>query len=526
MLNYPRWKMIFVMILCVMGVIYSIPNFVSKEAQQSMSNWSTLLPGKTINFGLDLQGGSQLLLEVDINAVMKERMEATMDTLRKEFRRNAVGYVNMRILLRDNAKAISFGIRAGDDWTKVSKLIKQVDGDLSVSMSEGVAYLSYPDTFLKHHEDLVMDQSIEIVRRRVDETGTKEPSIQRQGKDRILLQLPGLENPDELKKLLGKTAKLKFQLVDLEASNEVMSTGKVPLGKTALPLQEDPNQNIVVEAPVIITGDMLVDAQPNLNEGRPVVSFRFDSIGAKRFGEATTANVGRPFAIILDDEVISYPRISQPILSGSGIITGSFTVQEAHDLALLLRSGSLPAPITVIEERTVGPGLGADSVKAGTLSGLVGCGLVIAFMLISYGFFGILANLALIFNIFFIIALLSAFQVTLTLPGIAGIILTIGMAVDANVLIYERIREELKLGAKPIASIEAGFSRALSAIIDGNLTTLIAAFLLAYFGSGPVRGFAVNLSVGIITSMFSAIMITRLLIVLWFSYRRPKTIHL
>jgi preprotein translocase subunit SecD len=366
----------------------------------------------------------------------------------------------------------------------------------------------------------VVEQSIEIIRRRIDETGTREPTIQRQGEDRILVQLPGVKDPERIKKLLGKTAKLTFHLVDPTTPLADAFQGRVPPGSVLLPAAEGEGiSHYVVRKRVRVSGERLIDAQPTFDQGRPVVSFRFDTLGGKKFGDTTRDNVGKQLAIILDGAVISAPSIREPILGGSGIITGRFTVKEVQDLALLLRAGALPAPLTILEERTVGPSLGADSIAS-----LLGLVLVVAAMALVYTVFGIMADIALFINLVLIAGVLSLFQATLTLPGIAGIVLTIGMAVDANVLIFERIREEVRAGRTPISAIEAGYRRALTTIIDSNVTTLIAALLLLIFGSGPVKGFGVTLSIGIATSMFTAIMVTRYMVVTWLRQRRPSAL--
>lgn len=527
MIYFSKFKIFMITLVAILGFLFTLPNLLPDHVQQSWEeNLPEFFPGKTVNLGLDLRGGSQILLEVDAKTVIKERYNALVIAAKKELRAARLPFKNMRLLSSELGYKIIFSLQNEKDQKKAISTLRKMDSDLDVSSEADIITFAFSPSVLKAREDLIMDQSIEIVRKRVDESGTKEPSIRRQGKDRILLQLPGLENPDDLKKLLGKTAKLHFHLVDVEGTQNALTTGRIPRDRIILGHQEDPNHRLVLHREAIITGDMLVDAQPSFYENRPAVSFRFDTVGAKRFGEATSTNVGRPFAIVLDDAIISAPMISVPILGGSGVIQGSFTVQSANELALLLRSGSLPAPIIVIEERTIGPGLGADSIKAGEISCLIGLALVLAFMVLVYGFFGLIANVALFFNICLILGTLSAFQATLTLPGIAGIILTIGMAVDANVLIFERIREELRHGFKPIAAIEAGYQRAFSAIFDSNLTTFFAGFLLAWFGSGPVRGFAITLCIGIITSLFSAVMLTRMMVSLWFLKKRPKTLPL
>ncbi|MFQ5985423.1 MAG: protein translocase subunit SecD, partial [Alphaproteobacteria bacterium] len=372
-----------------------------------------------------------------------------------------------------------------------------------------------------------VEQSIEIVRRRIDETGTREPTIQRQGEDRILVQLPGVDDPDRIKGLLGKTAKLQFRLVDVGTSVADALQGRLPPGSELLEADDEVDaagrpRLYVVRKRVIVGGDRLVDAQPTIQTNLPVVSFSFDRVGARKFGAATTENVGRPLAIVLDNKVISAPVIREPITGGAGIITGNFTVQETTDLALLLRAGALPAPLTILEERSVGPSLGADSIRAGKFAAILGLVLVVAFMTTGYGLFGLAANVALILNIVIIGGVLSLLQATLTLPGIAGIVLTIGMAVDANVLIFERVREEVANGRTPFSAVDAGYRRALTTIIDSNVTTFIAAILLFGLGSGPVKGFGVTLAIGIATSMFTAVMVTRMVIVLWLHRRRPR----
>jgi preprotein translocase subunit SecD len=378
-------------------------------------------------------------------------------------------------------------------------------------------------------KDRALVQSIEIVRRRIDETGTREPTIQRQGKNRIVVQLPGIDDPDRIKSLLGKTAKLTFQMVDIQASVEDALAGRVPPGSRLLP-GEDPQtgpSHYVVRRRIMVSGDRLVDASSGFDQNnRSAVFIRFDQVGARQFGRATQENVNRPFAIVLDGKVISAPVINEPILGGTAQITGDFSVAEAQDLALLLRAGALPAPLRVVEERTVGPGLGKDSIAAGETASIIGMVLVIGFMIVTYGRFGIMADIALFFNVVLILAVLSLLQATLTLPGIAGIILTIGMAVDANVLIFERIREEVRYGRSPFNAVEIGYQRALTTIIDSNLTTLFAAVFLYSFGSGPIRGFAVTLAIGILTSMFTAIMLTRLMVVQWLRRRRPTELDL
>jgi preprotein translocase subunit SecD len=370
-------------------------------------------------------------------------------------------------------------------------------------------------------DERTMDQSLEIIRRRVDETGTREPTIQRQGADRILVQVPGIGSAEELMEIIGRTARLAFHPVVSRTSDPDTSPG---LDNVVYPSTDEAGVYYLLERRAVVSGDQLVDAQPSFDQnGRPAVNFRFNPQGGAAFGRYTAANIGNPFAIVLDGEVISAPVIQSHIPGGTGIITGNFTVEESTQLAILLRSGALPAEIRVLEQRTVGPELGQDSIEAGRIAAIVAMVAVLAFMAITYGTFGLIANVALIVNLTLVFALLTAIGATLTLPGIAGLVLTIGMAVDANVLIFERIREELKTAKGPARAIDQGFDKALSAIVDANVTTLIVAVILYVLGSGPVRGFAVTLSLGVVCSMFTALLVTRLMIAFWFERRRPKT---
>ncbi len=409
---------------------------------------------------------------------------------------------------------------------QVRDVVRQLSNEFRVeTKDDGSVRLTFTEAAVRDLQNNVLEQTREILGRRIDETGVREPTIQRQGERRILIQLPGVDDPERIKEILGKTAKMTFRFVDENA----FPSGPIPRGSEVLPSDEvDASGNTVgqyvVRKRVMVSGENLVDAQPTFQDNQPVVSFRFDSIGARRFARATQENVGKLFAIVLDGRVISAPVIREPILGGSGIISGRFTTQEVQDLALLLRAGALPAPLSILEERTVGPGLGADSIRAGEIASVLGLILVVVFMALSYGLFGVIADVALIANLVIIVAALSGLQATLTLPGIAGIVLTIGMAVDANVLIFERIREEMRIGRGPVMAIDVGYRRAITTILDSNLTTLIAAVLLFYFGSGPVKGFAVTLSLGIMTSMFTAIMVTRLLLVTWLRRMRPQTL--
>ncbi len=523
MVYFERWKVYLIIIVCVLGVIYAAPNVLGHDRAAWLAEHTpSFFPNQTVNLGLDLRGGSYLLLEVATENVIDERMQGLVDQVRTELRTAKFGYTDLGLA----NGAVHFKLTDTSQNDKVKNILLQMDRDLDITGGNGDFTVRVTKDKIAERQRAAMDQSIEIVRRRIDETGTREPSIQRQGDNRIIVELPGVDDPERIKNLIGQTAKLTFQLVDETASGIHMQSPTAPLppGTLALPMAENPSQSFVVDKRIMVSGDTLVDAQPSFQESQPVVSFRFDSVGGRRFGEATRTNVGHLFAIVLDNKIISAPVIREPILGGSGVISGHFTTQSAQDLALLLRAGALPAPIKILEQRTVGPGLGADSIKAGATASLIGLALVVVFFIAAYGLFGIFATIALLFNIAMLFAILSILQATLTLPGIAGIVLTIATALDANVLIFERVREEQRLGRSPVAAIDAGYSRALSAIIDANMTTLIAAVLLFIFGSGPVKGFAVTLSIGIVTSIFSAVMTARLIVVWWLRATRPKEI--
>lgn len=521
MVYFAKWKIVLVLVVCLLGVAYSAPNFLPKSATEGLPGW---LPSQQVNLGLDLQGGSHLLLEVEIDEVIKQYLEGIAETARatlrtERIRARALGVAGQSVIIT---------IAKADEVEKARNLLTPIEPGAQVSVDgERITIQPNEQTLLERRQS-ALQQSVEILRRRIDETGTREPTIQRQGENRVLVQVPGLKDPERLKAIIGKTAKLTFQLVDVENSvAEARQRGRVPPGSLLYQSADDePNgpDAYLVKRRVLVSGEDLVDAHQSFDQrtNQPVVSFRLNARGAKKFGDVTTKNVGRPFAIILDKKVISAPVIREPIITGSGQISGSFTVQSAQDLALLLRAGALPAPISILEERTVGASLGADSIAAGEIACIVGLIAVIIFMAIAYGKFGVMADVALVFNLLLILAVLSVIQATLTLPGIAGIVLTVGMAVDANVLIFERVREEVRAGRTPISAIDAGYSRALTTIIDANVTTLIAAILLYAFGSGPVRGFAVTLAIGIGTSMFTAIMVTRLMVVTWLRRARPQ----
>ena len=535
MLDFPKWKIILVMAVCLTGLAFALPNLLSRVTAESLPKW---LPNQQINLGLDLQGGSHLLLEVETAAVVRERLLDMVQATRSALRTERIGYTGLGV----QGQSVVLRIREPGDQDRALEILRELatpiqpglfgggGRDIEVEGSDdGTITIRLTEQAIADRKQSAVAQSIEIVRRRVDETGTREPTIQRQGEERILVQLPGVDDPDRIKRLLGKTAKMVFRLVDVNTPVTEAQRGRVPPGSELLDSDTDVDSSgapiqYVVRKRVMVSGENLIDAQPTYQQGEPVVSFRFDSVGGRRFGQVTSENVGRPFAIVLDGKVISAPVIREAILGGTGIISGGFTVQEASDLSLLLRAGALPAPLKILEERSVGPSLGADSIRAGKIAASLGLALVIVFMVLAYGLFGLAANVALLTNLVLIAGALSLLQATLTLPGIAGIVLTIGMAVDANVLVFERIREEINTGKTPFAAVDAGYRRALTTIIDSNVTTFIAAFLLFILGSGPVRGFGVTLSIGIATSMFTAVMLTRMLVVLWLRRTRPAAL--
>ncbi len=520
MIKISRGQVIGVLLIVVLGFIYATPNLLSKQMLESLPSWA---PSKQVSLGLDLSGGSYLLAEVDIEGVYAEMQEDLVNGVRAALRDARIGYVN----LEKSGDTVSFTLRDDIGLDQLDDVLGPLLADSLMTMEEGnQVRIVVTDQAKLARRNAVMQQTLEIVRRRIDETGTREPSIQRQGDDRILIQLPGVDDPERIKDLLGQTAKLTFRMVrdDIFAGQDSIPPGtEVLLSQEIGPSGE--MTRFVVEKRVMVSGENLSNAQATYQEGEPVVSITFDSVGSARFGQATSENVGRPFAIILDGKVISAPTIREAILGGRAVISGSFTPQESQDLALLLRAGALPAELTYLEERTIGPGLGADSIRAGEIACVLGMIFVLIFMAGAYGLFGIFANIALIVNLVLIMAGLSVLQATLTLPGIAGIVLTIGMAVDANVLIFERIREETHFNNRaPVTAIDTGYRKALTTIIDANLTTLIAALLLFAFGTGPIKGFAVTLSIGIVTSLFTSIMFARLLTVTWLRRRRPKTL--
>ncbi|WP_300029141.1 protein translocase subunit SecD [uncultured Roseobacter sp.] len=552
MLQIDLWKRILILLTCVAGLWLAVPNLFytsverhndaaqaielgadTPENQAELALWPEWMPSGLVNLGLDLRGGAHLLAEVKVRDVYEARMQAYWPEIRDALRpeRATIGTVRLQ---PSPADEVHIRISQPEGMSRALEVVRGLAtpiptltgvgaNDIEVRAEGDVIIVTLSDAEKLASDERTVQQSLEIIRRRIDEVGTREPTIQRQGADRILIQVPGIGSAAELKEIIGTTAQLTFNPVVSRGSDGDAVPG---IGNIILPSIDEPGAFYTLEAAPVVTGEELVDAQPAFDQnGRPAVNFRFNTTGARKFGDYTAENIGSPFAIVLDSEVISAPTIQSHIPGGSGIITGQFTVEESTNLAVLLRAGALPAGLEFLEERTIGPELGQDSIDAGKVATIVAFAAVLVFMFLSYGLFGIFANVALIINIGLIFGLLSMIGGTLTLPGIAGIVLTVGMAVDANVLIFERIREELKTSKGPARAIELGYEKALSAILDANITTFITAVILFAMGSGPVRGFAITLGLGILTSVFTAIFVTRLLVVIWFERKRPKTIE-
>ncbi|WP_310467664.1 protein translocase subunit SecD [Sphingomonas sp.] len=531
MMDFPRWKVWAVTLTILAGILFAIPSLLPASALAKYPAW---LPSARINLGLDLAGGSHLLLEADAADAAKQRLQAMEDTVSTELRRNNpridIGDISttggrLSFMVRDPA-LVDAAVERLRALTQGVGLTGTRDWDVAVVDASRIVLTPTKAGSAKALKD-AMTVARDVVRRRIDPQGTKEITVIGQGERRILVQVPGVEDPEALKALIGQTARLEFKLVDLTADPEQVAAGRAPAGSQVLPLA-DGTGAMAVKRRVMVSGDQLVDAKQTFEQtsGQPVVSISFNSSGARRFGRVTQENVGKPFAIILDDKILSAPNINEPILGGQAQISGSFTVESANALAISLASGKLPVKLNVIEERTVGPDLGKDSIEKGAIASIVATLAVIAFMLVTYGRFGVYATAALVVNALLILGIMAIFNATLTLPGIAGFVLTIGAAVDANVLINERIREEQRRGRKIIDAIETGYKEASTAIFDANITNVIAAALMFYFGSGPIRGFAVVLMIGIVTSVFTAVNLTRMLVSLWVKRSRPRVLNI
>lgn len=546
MLSISRWRYWAVIIVTILGIIWALPNALPQSARDKLP---AFMPKNGINLGLDLQGGSHLMFEVDKNAVFKQRLETVADDMTGALRgvqklgdtgpkKAPIGFSGKSVT--PDGSAINLSItnpaEVQEAVKRINSLGQPVDGisgqvatnDLIVSVNGAQINVVLSEEAKISMTRHAVTQSIEVIRRRIDETGTKEPSITRQGVERIVVQAPGESDPEKLKKLIGQTAKLTFQMVDHSVTIEEAQSGRIPPGSVLLEQPSQPSEPFVlVKRRAIVSGENLIDARPSFDSQRgiPVVSFRFDGAGSRLFGRASTDNVGKRFAIILDDKVISAPVIREAILGGTGQISGNFTVESANELSTLLRAGALPAPLKILEQRSVGAELGQDAVSAGAKAGIIALVLVVIFMVLAYGFtFGGFSILALGVNVILIFAGMGTVGATLTLPGIAGLVLTLGMAVDANVLIYERMREEFAAGRSVGLALDAGFNRAVVTIIDAHVTSLLSAIILFYFGSGPVRGFAWTLSLGILTSVFTAVLVTQVLIGIWYRQTKPKTL--
>ncbi|CAN7411095.1 protein translocase subunit SecD [Phenylobacterium sp. LjRoot164] len=530
MINLSRWKVIAVVFAAIFGVVFTLPNMLPANVRDSLPGF---MPKQTLNLGLDLQGGSHLLLEVDTAALKQEKLSNLLEDVRTQLREANIQFAELRLVNDQVSVLINDPAQAN---TAVNKLRSTVaaataaaPGGSGISVSSaggGRIVLSLSQDAMNAEAGRAVDQSIEILRRRIDELGTKEPTIVRQGVNRIVVQAPGESDPQRLRDVIGQTAKLTFQMVDETVTPEDMAAGRVPPGSALYPSDDGSTQAYVLKKRALVTGEMLTDAQQQFDQqsGQPVVSFRFNGQGARRFADATTQNLGKRFAIVLDGKVISAPVIQSAITGGNGQISGNFTPQTANDLAILLRAGALPAPLKVEQQSTVGAELGADAVKAGIISLVIGGVAIIVFIILAYGLFGVFSAIALIVNVLLILGIMSLTQATLTFPGIAGLILTLAVAVDANVLIYERIRDEAHAGRSPIAALEHGYSLALVSIMDANITSAISALIMFQFGSGPIRGFAWTLLIGVVTSVFTAVVITQVLIGLWFRATRPKAL--
>ena len=523
MLYFSRAKTFGIMLLCALGLLLSLPNIAPRPGW-----WPGALPWPQVHLGLDLSGGSYLLLQIDTSAIVQQDLNTLVDEARQALRAAGLGYTGLHADLASGQVLVRpLDGQSTQALAAMRKLITYTPGASSPSVSvsilpNGDIAIAIPPATQAVRNSQAITQAITIIQRRIDGSGVLNPSIQRQGSDEIVVQLPGISDPERVKTLIGTTAHMTFQLVDTNA----VPGQPVPFGDEQLPMSDNPQQQLDVLSTVAVDGADLEDAQASTDpqSGQWVVNFTLNALGAREFADVTAANVGKPFAIVLDGKVIEAPNIREPITGGSGQISGGFTPQSATDLALLLRAGALPAPLSIVEEQSVGPELGADAIRDGALSLTAGFIMVLVFMAVFYGLFGWFANIALVVNLILMLGILSLMGATLTLPGMAGILLTLGMAVDANILINERVREEVKNGRKPLAALEAGYKRAYGTIFDSNVTTLLAHVTLFIFGSPPVRGFAVTICAGIVTSLFTATVLTRLITSRWYVARRPASL--
>jgi len=531
MLYFQRWKIALILFVALAGIVATIPNFFSAE---TVASWPNFLPKRQIVLGLDLRGGAHLLLEVNRDSLIKDRVQTLEGDVRQTLRDQRIGYRG----LDARGQVVSFTLRDSADGEKAMTALKPLSApvqsglfgqgtlnEVELAQAGDRITATLTDDGIEARMRSAVSQSVQVLDRRLNALGTTEPSIQAQGSERILVQVPGLQDTAQLKAILGQTARMTFHMECSEQSSDGVTP---PAGCEKVESATAGEPPVMVETRALLSGDDLADAQPSFHQqtGQPIVTFRFNTRGARIFADVTQQNVGRRFAVVLDDKYITAPVIRDAILGGSGLIEGNFTVESATNLSVLLRAGALPADLTIVEERTVGPSLGQDSIRAGQIAALVALGAVVFFMVVCYGILGFFADIAMVVNTFLMFGIITVTGATLTLPGIAGIVLTMGMAVDANVLIYERMREENRLGRSTIASFETGFSRAFATIIDSHLTALIAAIALFALGSGPIRGFAVAFAIGIISTLFTAYLMTRLIVATWVRYARPKTVPL
>lgn len=536
MLYFARWKITLILLVILAGVIATVPNFFARDV---VASWPSFLPKKQMVLGLDLRGGAHLLLEVDRNGLIEDRIKTLESDIRQTLRDQRIGYR----ALAARGQSVSFALREPSDAQKALDALKPLAApiesglfgqaavnEMTLEGANGRVTATLSDAGIDARLRSAVTQSVQVLDRRINALGVTEPSIQAEGSDRILVQVPGASQEDtaNLKAILGQTARMTFHMECAEGNAAQAATAGAPAGCEIVKSADGDEPDVLVESRALLSGDDLADAQPGFDQqtNEPLVSFRFNTRGATVFGGVTQANIGRRFAVVLDDKFITAPVIRSAILGGTGQISGNFTVESAQNLAVLLRAGALPADLTIVEERTVGPSLGRDSIRAGAIASIVATVAIAVFMIVCYGLLGFFSVIALVANNFIMVGILTALGATLTLPGIAGIVLTMGMAVDANVLIYERMREEAKLGRSAVSAIETGFSRAFATIIDSHLTALIAAIALFALGSGPIRGFAVTLAIGIISTLFTAYLVTRFIVSIWVHRTRPKVVPL
>ena len=520
-----KWKSLFIISICLFSIYFAIPTFLQSN---NSTFFKRMLPDEKVNLGLDLKGGVSLTIETDVNSYIKEKFTGYAASLQSELGLQGIKFNSWQ----EKEASVVFKLSDKEDFKKVKKIITGIYSNFAdISNKDNLIKIEVTTKQIDDMSRDIVKQSMGIIRKRIDETGVREIDLQSLGNNLILLQVPGADSPDAIKRILGKTARLTFHLVEGQYNRKEHNFKNFSIHNTILPFEAksegEKTSYLIVKTQPSITGDMLIDASVNTGKiGEPVIGFKLNDMGGKIFGDVTSQNIGKMLAIVLDGKIISAPHIRDSILGGSGVISGNFTIDSASELALMLRAGALPVPLKIVEERLVGPTLGMDSIKMGARAAIIGAALIIVFMFVFYGFFGMVANVALIINLFMIIAVLTLLHGTLTLPGIAGIVLTLGMAVDANVLVFERIREEVRNGRSPFSAILTGYRVAFGTIFDSNTTTIAAAFILSIFGSGPIRGFAVTLIIGILCSMFTALTLTKMIIGFWFKIKKPSKLFI